>query len=355
MPRCEGTGVRIHLAALVALIIAACGGVQTPSGVGRAEGGAWELYVANQDDATISVIDTGVRGVVRTIDLQELGFGPMAKPHHIVAEPDGSHWYVSLIGENRVLKFDASDRLVGSTPFEVPGMLALDPVGDRLFVGRSMSATNPPRRIGVIRRSDMSVDEVEVFFPRPHALSVRPDGSALVVGSLGVNQLTVMTTDAGERELLDIDGPHHTLVQFAISPDGRFLVVSGEMTSRLLVFDFSDSMAPVEIGEVEVGQRPWHPIFTPDGTHVYLGNKGSNTISVVETESWSEVAVLESEGLDQPHGSAITPDGRWVYVSSNGSDGGPGTVAVVDTSVPSVVDVIQVGHNATGIGLRSAR
>ena len=311
--------------------------------------------MANQDDATISVIDAGTRRVLRTIDLQELGFGPMAKPHHIVAEPDGSHWYVSLIGENRVLKFDASDHLVGSVPFEVPGMLAVDPAEDRLFVGRSMSAVNPPSRIGVVRRSDLAVEEVDVLFPRPHALTVGPDGSVVVVGSLGVNQFAVMTSDADEIELFDVDGPHHALVQFAISPDGRYLVATGEMTGRLLVFDLSEPMAPVEVGEVDVGQRPWHPVFTPDGTRVYLGNKGTNTVSVVDAASWREIAVLESEGFDQPHGSAVTPDGRWVFISNNGSDGAPGTVVVIDTSGPSVVDVIEVGRNATGIGLRSVR
>jgi len=353
MSPADGSGARASITALLTFI-SACGGIQPPAGPG---GGAeaWLLYVANQDDATISVIDTGTRRVLRTIDLQELGFGAMAKPHHIVAEPDGSHWYVSLIGENQVLKFDASDRLVGSASFEVPGMLAMDPVGDGLFVGRSMSAVSPPRRIGVIQRSDMSVEEMDVFFPRPHALTVRPDGSAVLVGSLGVNQFAVVNPGADEIELVDVDGPHHTLVQFAISPDGRSLVVTGEMTGRLLVFDSSVPMAPIETREVEVGQRPWHPVFTPDGGHVYLGNKGSNTVSVVDTGSWREVAILQSEGLDQPHGSAVTPDGRWVFISSNGSDGERGTVVVIDTAGPSIVDVIEVGRNAAGIGLRSAQ
>jgi YVTN family beta-propeller protein len=36
------------------------------------------LYVTNQDDATISVIDMDAKRVVETIDLRKLGFGPTA-------------------------------------------------------------------------------------------------------------------------------------------------------------------------------------------------------------------------------------------------------------------------------------
>jgi YVTN family beta-propeller protein len=50
------------------------------------------LYVCNQNDATVSVIDTRTNSVVRTVDLQKLGFTANAKPHHVQVEPDGSFW-----------------------------------------------------------------------------------------------------------------------------------------------------------------------------------------------------------------------------------------------------------------------
>ena len=100
--------------------------------------------------------------VVATIDLTELGFTPNCKPHHVAVEADGSHWYVSLIADWRVLKFDRDNNLVGQAEFETPGMLSIDPTNDLLYVGRSMAAVNPPMRIGVIERSSMAVEEVDV-------------------------------------------------------------------------------------------------------------------------------------------------------------------------------------------------
>ena len=60
--------------------------------------------------------------------------------------PTAPPWYVTLIGANRVLKFDRSNRLVDSAVVEVPGLMALGADGT-LYVGRSMNAVNPPQRI----------------------------------------------------------------------------------------------------------------------------------------------------------------------------------------------------------------
>ena len=84
------------------------------------------LYVCVQDDAKIAVVDMAGRRVVKTIDLTTLGFPATAKPHYIVVEPDGAHWYVSLIGANRVVKFDRQDRIVGQYEMETPGMMSIN-------------------------------------------------------------------------------------------------------------------------------------------------------------------------------------------------------------------------------------
>ena len=113
------------------------------------------IYVTSQSAAAVSVIDAVSREVVATIDLTELGFSANCKPHHVAVEPDGSFWYVSLIADWRVLKFDRQNNLVGQVEFETPGLLSLDPELDVLYVGRSMAAVSPPMRIGRIVRSTM--------------------------------------------------------------------------------------------------------------------------------------------------------------------------------------------------------
>lgn len=315
------------------------------------------LYVANQEAATVSIIDIGSNDVIETIELTELGFTPNAKPHHTAVEPDGSFWYVSLIADGRVLKFDRSNQLVGQAEFETPGMLALDVVEDRLYVGRSMAAVNPPQRIGVINRSDMSISEIDVFFPRPHAIVVDASGEQVYSGSLAVNQLASIDSETEVAELTNLEGPSHVLVQFALSPDGTRLVATAQLTAKLLVFDLADPKSPKLLRAVDVNAQPWHPAFSPDGKFVYFGNLGANSVTVVDANTWSVVDVIAGDGLAEPHGVAFSPDGRSAYVSNRNTDGSyaeaqGGTVVVIDTATRTIVKVIPVGRYAAGISTR---
>lgn len=320
------------------------------------------LYVTNQGEAKVSVIDMTRNQVIRTVDLQALGFGPQAKPHHVAVELDGAHWYVSLIGENRVLKFDRANELVGQVEFEVPGMLALDATSDRLLVGRSMSAVNPPQRIGIIERGAMTVEELDVFYPRPHALAVGPGGATAYSASLAENRLAAVDPAEEAVELLSLGGDTQTFVQFAIAPGGDEMVAGGQVSGQLLFFDLSDPMAPQVTDTLAVPAMPWHPLYTPDGRFIYFGSKGANAVTVVDAEQRAVAAVIEAPGIAQPHGSAIRPDGRYVYISNNnlkgtytprypfGDPAETGTVTVIDTATNEVVQVIEVGTYPTGLG-----
>ncbi len=359
---------RLRAGRLLAAGVLALGSLACASAASAVQGpgdvlGRDLLFVANQDAAKVTVIDMDRNEVLRIVDVAALGYGANAKPHDTAVEPDGSYWYVSLIGAGKVLKLDPADRVVGEADFEAAGMLALDPVRDRLFVGRSMSAVNPPQRLGVIRRSDMSIEEADVFFPRPHALAVHPGTGEAYTASMVENRLAALHPETDEVDLVDLPGPPHSFVQFALSPDRRWLVLSGHMTNQVLVFRVADDGTPSLEKAIDVNAWPWHPAFTPDGGRVYIGNQAANTVTVIDTGSWSVAAVIEGPGLAEPSGAAFSPDGRRAYVSNRnlkgeytspdpdvGSTGG--TVVVIDTTSNRIVKVIDVPLGAAGISTR---
>ena len=331
------------------------------------------LYVCSQDDATVTLIDTGTNEIVGLVDLKALGYSANAKPHHIVVEANGSHWYVSLIGENKVVKLDRANRVVGEAVFEVPGMMALHPTQDLLFVGRSMTAVNPPQRIGIIERSAMTVEELPVFFPRPHAIALDPVADIVYTASLAVNQMAAIDWAEEDVRLVAVDGDPAALMQFALSPDRSTLVISGEVSGELFVFDVTTPAAPVLADRIEAGVQPFDPVFTRDGRWVYFGNKLADRVTIVDMTTRTVAKTLEHDGIRQPHGVATSPDGRWVYVSNNnlgaqahrmmagdhaqhlagqaGGEPGLGTVVVIDAATQEVAKVITVGRNASGIGV----
>lgn len=337
-------------------------GARNDAGTVPYSGPGPRLYVTNQDDASVSVVDAQALVVARVVDLQRLGFPATAKPHHVAVEADGRFWYVSLIGAGAVLKFNRENELVGRLDaFETPGLLALDPGGERLFVGRSMTAASPPRAVGIVRRSDMALlAEVPVFYPRPHALVAHPAGRYAYSASLVENQLAVVDGQDRVVSLLPLAGA--PFVQGAASPDGRRLYLTSEMMAQVQVLGTANPAAPVAEGTIAVGRRPWHPVFTPDGRFLYVPNKDDASVSVIDVAGGSVAATITGAGLAQPHGSAARPDGRYVFVSNNNLNGRyaprhalpgarPGTVVVIDTATRQVVKVLEVGANPTGVGL----
>jgi YVTN family beta-propeller protein len=328
------------------------------------------LYVCVQDDAKIAVVDMAAREVIRTIDLTTLGFTATAKPHYIVVEPDGAHWYVSLIGANRVVKFDRQDRIAGQFEMETPGMISLGP-GGRLGVSRSMSAVNPPKRVAILDRSNMTGEEVDILFPRPHPMAIA-HGFAYTA-SLGVNQIASIGLESGRVEIVDVAGPTHSFVQFAVSPDQRTLVVSAEVSGQLLVFDLAAPAKPALTKSIPLGKMAFDPAFTPDGRHVWVPVKMSNEIAVLDTATWSVVARVSDPAFQQPHQVVFSADGRTAFITNNNKmdhmadpahaghampagaapGGGTASLVVVDVASRKVQKAMPLGRNLTGMGTRA--
>ena len=272
--------------------------------VAYADAGSF-LYACNQGSGVISIIDMQAHVVARTVDLRDFGFSANAKPHHVAVTPDGAFWYVSLIGEHTVLKFNRNNELVGRTAFEAPGMLAFDPVMEQLYVGRSMTAVNPPQRIGVIEPDSMYIEEIDVFHPRPHALNVTPDGKYVFSASLGMNQIAVVDAESLDIELVPVPGTHHSLVQFAVAPDGHSMIAGGHMSGDILFLDIAEPMQPSVTQTLPLGGGPWHPSFLPGGDRVVFPVKMANAVAILDVATGTEVERISGHGLAEPHGRAV--------------------------------------------------
>ena len=356
-------------ATLVAL--ACAGGGQPPAGAPAPVAGA-KLYVVNQSGASIAVIDQQRLEIDTTIDLQRLGFSANAKPHHVAVERDGSAWYVSLIGDGKVLKFDRSNRLVGQVSMETPGLLALDPVHDSLYAGRSMTAVNPPRSLGVIARKSFTlVDEQEIVIPRPHALVVTPDGRWIHTASLAENRIASVDIATGRVTLSEIDGAPRSLVQFTISPDGRTMIAGGEMSNTMMAWN--PNVAPMTmVRETPVGAKPWDPVFSVDGRKAYVSLLADDAVAEIDVATG---AVLRrfTERLAQPDGVILRADGRYLFVANRntgaarpgasghdmhgmeGMDSSHGWMAIIDVASGRTVKTLMLGSSPTGVGAAGAR
>jgi DNA-binding beta-propeller fold protein YncE len=340
-------------------------GVVVATGAGRVSAQQPDLlYVCVQDDAKVAVVDMTTRKVLRTVDFQVLGFPATAKPHYIVVEPDGSYWYVSLIGANRVLKMDRQDKIAGQYEMETPGMLALS--GTRqLAATRSMSAVNPPKRIAIIDRTAMKGEEVEVLFARPHPMAAT--STYAYTGSLGVNQIASISLADQKVNVINVPAPAtHSFVQFTVSRDGTTLIGTGDVSGKVLMFTLSEPGKPRLIKTLDVGKMAFDPVFTRDERFIWVPVKSTNEIVVVDAAAWKEVARIKDAKLQQPQQIAFSSDGAWAFVTNNNkmdhmadpamaghempASDGMASLVVINTKTLKVDQAIPLGKNLTGMG-----
>ena len=346
------------------------------SGVAAQAAATAKLYITNQSGASISIIDQNTFAVDTVIDLTKLGFTPNAKPHHVAVEKDGSFWYATLIGDGKVLKFNRANKLMAQVSMETPGLLSIDPVHDSLYVGRSMTAVNPPKSLGVIRRSTFTlVDEQEIQIPRPHALAVSRDGKWVHAASLSENRIASVEIATGRVTLTTLPGDNaRSLVQFAITPDGRRMVVGGELSNSILVFDLTRPPPFAPIAEIPARGKPWDPVISADGSRAYISLFADTAIAEVNIAS-GRIERTISGALSQPYSMVLRADGRYMFVvnqnmgppkpgqsghenmpgMSGGGAASRGFLSVINMSTGKIERTIPLGAGPTGMGAAGAR
>lgn len=333
---------------------------------------AQKLYVTNQSSSSITVIDQQKLTADTTIDLTKLGFTANAKPHHVAVEKDGSYWYATLIGDGKVLKFDRHNKLVGQVSMETPGLLAVDPAHDSIYVGRSMTAVNPPKSLGVIKRSTFTmVDEQEIQIPRPHALVVSRDGKWVHAASLSENRIASVETATGQVEITTLPGAPRSLVQFTVSPDGKWMVAGGELSNTVMAFDLAKRPPFVPAIEFKVAGKPWDPVFSPDGRRAYFSLFADTAVAEVDITA-GRITRTFGGHFAQPYGMIMRADGKYLFVvnqnlatapkpgesgheAMHGATGGNGWLSVINVASGKVEKTIPLGVGPTGMGGTGAR
>ena len=157
-------------------------------------------------------------------------------------------------------------------------------------------------------------------------------GPKAYVGNFKDSTVSVVDTGAGAvlKTVSVAAGPHG----MAVSPDGRWVFVTGEGSSSMSVIDTaSDTVART----IEVGASPHGVAMLPDGKTILVGVYGADRVDFVDTASGAIVATVP---VAKPHTIAIRPDGKLAYVASQ--EPGKFALVVVDLAARSVARRIEL-------------
>lgn len=220
-----------------------------------------------------------------------------------------------------------------------PTAMALSPGGDRLYALSNSypSAQGSLRVLDTKTHSVLKTIEFDTGFPL--GLAASSDGQYIYVSiskangnivSSGLNRIVVI--DASSNTIVDAvptGGPPFGVSDLAISPDGSELYVSERGSNNVLVFEAASSRA---VKRIPVGPQPIGIAFSPDGASVYVANRGNATLYVINRAA-REVTSMVATSL-QPSANrtavAVSSDGKRIYMTASGTD-----IAVIDADPSS--------------------
>ena len=122
----------------------------------------------------------------------------------------------------------------------------------------------------------------------------------------------VIVTDAGQNKVYALSADGTVTATFdaglsasgvCVSPNGTVYVTAGEAAGKVFVLDG----ALGKQAEIAVGHTPLDPTLSPDGSKLYVANRFSGNVAVIDTASNAVTGYACT--LREPTALAVTPDG----------------------------------------------
>jgi YVTN family beta-propeller protein len=275
------------------------------------EAQAARAYVSNEDDGTVSVIDTQRLEQVASVAVGK-------RPRGLVLSRDGKALYVAVSG---------LPKCPPPITDEQCAKLPRDPAADGVAVVDTATLKQTRLISGV---SD------------PERVEITPDGKTLFVTNEDSARLTILDVARGKALAHIAVGREPEGVRLA--PDGRWLIVTSENDDNIAVIDVR---ARKLVHTIAVGKRPRDVAFSGDSRTAYVSGEGDASVYRVALPSGPAATLLTLRKDARPMGVLLDAPRERLYVST----GRGGTVAVISAADAKLVREIAVGGRPWGIAL----
>lgn len=333
----------------------------------------FKVYVAYQKADKVGVIDGSTGQIIREVDV-DFTSGTMDRPHFVAVDDENEKWYVTLISSGIVARYDLiTDELEDSVFVgNMPALMTLSPDGQYLYVSRFMpmgGMASQSKEIHKIRTSDMSIlGTVNVDAESPHGITIDPAGN--YVWSASFSSSCLFKIEASGFESPEYEPERFAIaseeeqnqsapgcasfsdnwaqaLQMKMAPSGNHVYVTLSGRNEVRSYDTETGSLT---SQFSVGISPWHLDLSPDGSTLYVVNRGDNTLSVVDVTSGT-VAAITDDRFNMPHGVGVTNDGERVFITSSAASGGTSFLHIIDAAALTVSRDIVLGEDIMATGL----
>ena len=128
----------------------------------------------------------------------------------------------------------------------------------------------------------------------------------------------------------------------AVTPDGKYLLVSNWCSWTLSVVDIATAK---EVKEIPIGPYPRGIVVSPDSKTAYVAEMGASALHVIDLASLTDVAQIDvGRG---PRALVMDPAGHYLYATLNQA----GEVVRVDLGTNQVVGRVTVGAEPRSLAI----
>lgn len=311
------------------------------------------IYVANEEDGTISVINAETREVIETIDLKDknvFGNDVMLMPHNVQVAPNGESVWVTGVPmeegeEEQVIVIDPMKNKIKERIKVGKDQHLAHVVLDNESKYAYVTANEGNCVIKIDAKKRKEVSRIDLGSGRaPHGL--RYYNGKLYVANMDGNSLAIV--DVGSNQVTEV-ALGGVAVQTAVSPDGQNVYVSLYDTKEVVRINIS-SLTVTRLALPSSAQGPIQLYPTPNSSMLYVCDQGglmsrptNNKVYVIDLASFSINDSITAG--NKVHGVVVDDMGARAYVTNTADN----TVSVIDVGTGDVLATIGVGMEPNGI------
>ena len=302
-------------------------------------------------------------------------------PHGIGISPDGKYLYLTTghgVPDGKIWKYELGPDTVVAPEIGLgyfPATVDVTPDGLFALVANfNLHGEHVPSTVSVVYTPDMREVGQTQTCTMPHGSRINPQGtrhySACMMDdrvveidtrtfrparafSVAVGEEGPVPVREDPHEMDDHGGDGHKARQPSCSPtwtepsaDGSRVYVACNKADLIHELDVDGWRITRTFG---TGQGPYNLEVTPDGRLLIATLKKQGAVQVFDLESGEALATMPST-TTVTHGVVASPDSRYAFVSVEGVGGEPGKVDIYDLRTLELVQSVEVGQQAGGIG-----
>lgn len=313
-------------------------------------------FITNQAADLVSVINTETNIVTRMIPVG--GRPSLDSPHYITVDPQQKYFYVSLIQEGYVEKYDVvTYQQVGRIAAGVnPAHIVVSPDNNFIYVTNFEASGTTKRTLKISTAGSMSIVDTATApqMSAPHGMAITNSGQFIYVTSqIGeyIFRINTATMDLDTSVAVASDVPpsgngtgKYRPYQCVLSPDNTKLYVTcvgvagNTSPDYVRVYNTSDLS---QIAIIQVGDNPLILKYSRDGQNIFVCNRNDGTVTVIDPNTNTVRKTITGVGV-QPHGVDFSSDGKFAYIAcetQSGQDGHHPTVGSFKVGVSRIINM----------------